>query len=166
MNRIAVAGLQQGDMERAGRLGAEALELARRSGHQRDEAVALNVLGTVALAQGNRDEARRLMYESAARAEEVGFDWWKGVTLGNLAEWLVEAGELDEAERAFVPAFEALVAAHDRVNMPSNLALVARIAAARGDATGRVGSGAPSRQSRNESRRRAGRSSAGHTQMR
>jgi ATP/maltotriose-dependent transcriptional regulator MalT len=72
-----VAVLQQGDMERAGRLAAEALELDTRRGHRRDEAVALNVLGTVALAQGNRDEGVRLMYESAALAQAIGFDWWR-----------------------------------------------------------------------------------------
>jgi predicted ATPase len=133
-NRIAMAVLQQGDTERAGRLGAEALDLDRQSGHRRDEAVALSVLGNVALAQGDRDEGVRLMFESAALAESVGFDWWRGVTLGSLAEWLVEAGELDEAERALVPAAEAIMAAHDRVNIPFTLAMVARIAAARGDA--------------------------------
>jgi tetratricopeptide (TPR) repeat protein len=134
LNRIAMAALQQGDIDRAARLGGEALELDRRRGHRRDEAVALNLLGSVALARGDRDEGVRLMYRSAELAEEVGFDWWRGVTLGNLADWLLEAGELDEAERALIPSVEVIAQIDDRVNMPIMLATAAWLAAARGDA--------------------------------
>ena len=93
-------GASAGDTERAARLGAEALELDRQRGSRRDEAIALNVLGTAALARGDRSEGVRLMRESAALAGEVGFHWWRGITLANLADWLLEAGQLDEAEGA------------------------------------------------------------------
>ena len=134
LNRIAMAALQQGDVERAEQLGAAALEQDRRRGHRRDEAIALAVLARVALARGDREQGVRLTYESAAIAEEVGFMWWRGVTLGNLAEWLLEAGDADAAERALVPAADAIAAVGDRVNTPFTLATAARIAAARGDA--------------------------------
>jgi tetratricopeptide (TPR) repeat protein len=111
-NRIAMTALQQGDVDRAARLGAEALELDRRRGHRRDEAIALNVLGSVAFARGELEEGKRLIYRSAELAEEVGFHWWCGITLGNLADRLLDAGELDE---------------------PFMLATAAWLAAARGD---------------------------------
>ena len=133
-HRIAVSVLQQGDTERAARLGAEALELDRQRGCRRDEAVALNVLGTAALARGDRSEGVRLMRESAALAGEVGFHWWRGITLANLADWLLEAGQLDEAESALVSAAEVIVQLDDRVNMPMALASAAWLAAGRGDA--------------------------------
>jgi predicted ATPase len=133
LNRTAMSVLQQGDIDRAARLGAEALELDRRRGHRRDEAIGLSIVGSVALARGDREEGVRLMYESAELAAEVGFDWWRGVTLGNLTDWLLEAGELDEAERALVPSAEVIAQLDDRVNMPIVLASAAWLAAARGD---------------------------------
>ena len=133
-NRIAVSALQQGDIERAGRLAAEALELDRRRGYRRDEAIALNVLGIVANAQGRRDEGVQLMYESAAVAEQVGFTWWRGVTLATVADWLVEGGEVERAGEALREALEVIRTVGDRVNTPSILATAALVAAHGGDA--------------------------------
>ena len=101
-NRIAVAALQQGDIERAARSLRRRWSAPDERGDRRDEAIALERPRQRRARAGELDEGVRLMYESAALAEEVGFDWWRGVTLGNLADWLVEAGELDEAERALV----------------------------------------------------------------
>jgi len=133
LHRIAMSTAQLGDMDRAAILGAEILELDRRRGRRRDEAVALNLLGFVAHARGDHEYVR-LMRESADLAGEVGFDWWRGVTLGNLGYWLLEAGELDEAERALAPAAEVIARIDDRVNVPFTLACFAWLAAARGDA--------------------------------
>ena len=133
-NRIAVAVLQQGDTERAGRLAAEALELDRRRGDRRDEAIALNVLGIVANAQGRRDEGVQLMYESAAVAEEVGFTWWRGVTMATVVDWLVDAGDIERAGQALREALDVIRAVGDRVNTPAVLATAATVAAHGGDA--------------------------------
>ena len=68
LNRIAMSALQQGDFERAARLGSEALDLDRRRGHRRDEAIALSIrAGTVAVAGGDREDRRPRQHAGHAR---------------------------------------------------------------------------------------------------
>ncbi len=124
----------QGDFERAKRLAAEALELDRRTGNRRDEALALNILGMVAFQEGDRENGLRLALESASVAGSLGFMWFRGVTLLGAAEWLVAANEPETAAPVFRDGLGALLAVQDRVNLPIALAAGAAIAAGRDDA--------------------------------
>ena len=131
--RIASAALNQGDLDRAVRIAAEALEPARQRGNRRDEAVALNVLARAAFAQGDVERGSRLAHESASVAESAGFTWFRGVTLVQTAELLIAANAPEEAEKDFLDGLEALLSVQDRVNLPIALAAGAAIAAAKGD---------------------------------
>ena len=133
-HRIAFAAQHQGDLERAKRLASEALELDRRSGNRRDEALALNVLAMVAFQEGDRESGLRLALESASVAESLGFMWFRGVTLLAAAEWLVAGHELEAAIPVFLDGVGTLLSVQDRVNLPIALAAGAAIAAGRGDA--------------------------------
>jgi predicted ATPase/class 3 adenylate cyclase len=129
-HRIAIAALEQNDVERAIRLAGEALELDRRHGRRHEEAMALNVLARAAFIQGRPEEGRRLGYESAAVAESVGFTWWKGLSLLAVAEGLIAADDTDGAAEALATGAASLVA-EDRVNLPVVFALAAALAARR-----------------------------------
>ncbi len=131
-HRIAFNALDQGDLERAKRLATEALELDRRSGNRRDEAMALNVLGAIAFAEEDPENGLRLGLESAAVSESLGFTWFKGVTLLGTSEHLIAAHDSEAARAAFVDGLETLLSVQDRINLANALAVGAAIAAAQG----------------------------------
>ena len=133
-HRIAFCAEHQGDLGRAKRLASEALELDRRTGNRRDEALALNVLGTVAFREGDRESGLRLSLESASIAESLGFTWFRGVTLLGASEWLIAANEPEAAVPVFRDGLETLLSVQDRVNLAIALAAGAAISAGRGDA--------------------------------
>jgi predicted ATPase len=135
-HRLAFSAMHKGDLERAKRLASEALELDRRSGNRRDEALALNVLGMVAFHEGDWEKGLRLTLESASVAESLGFTWFKGVTLLGTAEHLVALNDPDAASPIFVDGLETLLSVQDRVNLPIALGVGAAIAAAQGWAEG------------------------------
>jgi predicted ATPase len=131
--RIAMAIVQQGDLERASGLLMEALASSRERGNLKDEAIALSGLAQVALGRGHLDEGARLSNESAQIAESIGWIWWRGVTLGTLADFLVER-DPREAEEVLLSALLSLDAAGDRGNVTLSLSSAAMIAARRGNA--------------------------------
>jgi len=135
MHRIASGALHQGDVERAIRIATDALELDRRHGRRRDEAMALNVLSRAAFEQGNLEEGLRLAHESAAVAEAADFTWWHGVTLVQAAEYLIAAGDPTAAIEPLGAGLESLAAVDDRINLPIALAASAALAAQHEDAT-------------------------------
>jgi predicted ATPase len=130
-HRLVFTALHQGDLERAKRLASEALELDRRTGNRRDEAMALNVLGMVALQEGDPENGLRLCLESASVSGSLGFTWFQGVTLLGAAEQLIAANDHETAIPIFVDGLEALLSVQDRINLPAALAAGAAIAAAR-----------------------------------
>ncbi len=133
-HRVAYAALRQGDLERAVQLASELLELDRRRGNMRDEAVALNILGTAAFTEGDRTDGVRLAHESASVAARAGFAWWRGVTLLQTAEWLMTTGDLEAAQRDYLEGLQTLESVSDQVNLPIALLAGAVIAAAGGEA--------------------------------
>jgi tetratricopeptide (TPR) repeat protein len=135
MHRIASGALHQGDVERAIRIATHALELDRRHGRRRDEAMALNVLSRAAFEQDNLEEGLRLAHESAAVAEAADFTWWHGVTLVQAAEYLIAAGDPTAAIEPLSAGLESLAAVDDRINLPIALAASAALAAQHEDAT-------------------------------
>jgi predicted ATPase len=134
LHRIASAALHEGDVQRAVSLASEALELDRRHGRRRDEAMALNTLARAAFAQGDVEQGVRLGYESAAVAEDIGFTWWIGVSLGEVGEQLLAAGDIDRAAEALQRALAVIADVDDRVNLPIMLAAHAALAAQQADA--------------------------------
>ncbi|HEY6834871.1 MAG TPA: adenylate/guanylate cyclase domain-containing protein [Gaiellaceae bacterium] len=133
-HRIAFDAMHEGDLERARRLASEALELDRRTGNRRDEALALNVLGMVAFDQGDRENGLRLSLEAASVAGDLGFIWFRGVTLLATAERLIALNDPGAALPIFIDGLETLLAVQDRVNLPIALAAGAAIAADSGHA--------------------------------
>jgi predicted ATPase/class 3 adenylate cyclase len=129
MSRIASAAVHGGEVERAVRLASEALELDRRHGRQRDEAMALNILSRAAFEQDKPDEGLRLAYESAEIAKAVGFTWWHGGTLVQAAEYLIARGDPAAAAAPLHAGLESLAAVDDRINLPIALAASAALAA-------------------------------------
>jgi ATP/maltotriose-dependent transcriptional regulator MalT len=129
MHRIAFTALHKGDVERAVRLASDALELDRRHGRRRDEAMALNILSQAAFEQGDPEEGLRLGYESADLAKAVDFTWWHGVTLVQAAEYLIAAGDAAAAAEPLLAGLTNLAAVDDRVNLPIALAASAALAA-------------------------------------
>jgi len=132
--RTASSALALGDVERAIRIAAQALEHDRSRGNRRDEALALNILARAAFVRGDSQEGSRLAHESAAASAAAGLTWFGGVTLVQTAECLVVAGEPEAAERDFLSGLEAVSAVRDRVNLPITLAAGAAIAAGLGRA--------------------------------
>jgi predicted ATPase len=135
-HRLAFTAMHKGDLEGAKRLASEALELDRRSGNRRDEALALNVLGMVAFQEGDWENGLRLTLESASVAESLGFTWFRGVTLLGTAEQLIALDDADAAGPIFVDGLDTILSVQDRVNIPIALATGAALAAARGWAEG------------------------------
>jgi predicted ATPase len=131
-HRLAFAALHQGDLERAKRLASEVLELDRRTGNRRDEAMALNILGTVALQEGDPENGLRLSLESASVSGSLGFTWFQGVTLLGAAEQLIAANDPEAAIPIFADGLDALLSVQDRINLAIALAVGAAIAATRG----------------------------------
>jgi ATP/maltotriose-dependent transcriptional regulator MalT len=129
-HRIAIAALEQNDVERAIQLAGDALELDRRLDRRHEEAMALNVLSRAAFLQGRPEDGSRLGYESAAVAESVGFTWWRGLSLLAVAEGLIAAGDTEGAAEALAKGAASLVA-EDRVNLPVVFAVAAALAARR-----------------------------------
>jgi predicted ATPase len=135
MHRIASGALHQGHIARAIRIATDALELDRRHGRRRDEAMALNVLSRAAFEQGNLEEGLRLAHESAGIAKATDFTWWHGVTLVQAAEYLIAAGDDVAATEPLMAGLESLAAVDDRVNLPIALAASAALAAQHKNAT-------------------------------
>ena len=155
MHRIAFTALHKGDVERAVRLASDALELDRRHGRRRDEAMALNILSQAAFEQGDPEEGLRLGYESADLAKAVDFTWWHGVTLVQATEYLIAAGDAAAAAEPLLAGLTSLAAVDDRVNLPIALAASAALAAQHENAS-QAGdcSGAPSKRPPRPSRDR------------
>jgi len=134
VHRVAINALHEGDVERAARLAADALERDRRYGRRRDEAMALNVLSRAAFKQGSPEEGLRLAYESAATAKTVDFTWWHGMALVQAAEYLIAGGDAAAAADPLLTGLASLAAVDDRVNLPAVLAASAAVAAQQQDA--------------------------------
>jgi hypothetical protein len=129
-----VSALRVGDVDRARELVEQSLEVGRRTGRPRLEAINLGVLGDVEYRQGNRDQGVAMLVESAEIAHDIGFIWWEGVQLGIASEYAMELGRLDDAERWGRSCLATLNRAGDRQNTVYALALLAWHAAATGEA--------------------------------
>jgi predicted ATPase/DNA-binding SARP family transcriptional activator len=110
------------------------LETFRRLGDPIGEIQAFGDLGALALLQGDIERARPMIDASIAMAREAGWLWWETQKLLLLAEAAVERGEIDEAEERARLALPNAVRMANRPYMLFGLAILARVAALRGDA--------------------------------
>jgi hypothetical protein len=109
----------------------ESLELARRHGSRKGEAIALGTLGDAEWRTGNRELALELVKTSVAivASREARFVWWQVAMLYLLCEWSIELGRPREAEGFGREALELAQGIADRMHAVYLVALLARIAA-------------------------------------
>lgn len=91
----------QGDLENAGRMLRQGLDLARELGYAAGIAQALHGLGQLAGSQGERARARQLLEESVAAAMAVDSPMILAPCLNGLAAALLDDGEPGEARKRF-----------------------------------------------------------------
>jgi tetratricopeptide (TPR) repeat protein len=132
LNRLAASDLVLGELDRARALLEEALEIGRRTGRPRLEAINIGLLGEVEYLQGNRELGLEMLVRGAAIAEEIGFVWWVGVAMGIASEFALELGRIERAEDWGRQSLRVLRGVGDRQNMIYCLALLAWTAALEG----------------------------------
>jgi predicted ATPase len=131
-SRMVIPAVIGEDFERARELAQQCLDVYRRHGHKRGEALGIGLLGDIEWRAGHRELGIRLTRESLDLATAAGFDWWRVGMLYALVEWAIESGDFAEAEPR---AREGLEHAHrigDRQHRIYLFALLARCVAQSG----------------------------------
>jgi non-specific serine/threonine protein kinase len=128
--------LGDGDLERGRALLEASLARFRELGFWTGEVLVLGNLGWVEQRAGNTERAIELMEDGAEGARSLGFSWAEQYQREGLAETTLAAGQLDDAEQHASRALELARQTGDRPSTVSCLALLARVAAARGDGEG------------------------------
>ena len=132
-HRLATTARMRGDWDRARELATYSLEVYRRTGFRRGEAQATTMLGYVAWSEGDSRRALELLAAAAEIAKRVGFRWWFAGVSSDLALLNIELGERDEAEPWARECLAAASSIRDRRGAVVGLALMAELAALRGD---------------------------------
>lgn len=91
-----------------------ALEVARASGHRREEARSLGVLGSIHMETGDGARAVELYRQSLATCEAIGFRWGQALNLLNLGNALAAVGDIVERLSVYDRAAEILRSLDDR----------------------------------------------------
>jgi tetratricopeptide (TPR) repeat protein len=123
-----------GDAEPTLRMWRAALDVFRRHGARFQELQIVGDLGFVEIRKGNLEQGRRMFDESMRMAAEADWDWWQAQSLSKLAQVELEAERLDEAERRARAALPICRRMQNRMFGRLALAVLARTAAARGQA--------------------------------
>jgi tetratricopeptide (TPR) repeat protein len=97
----ALLALWQGDLDEGELRTTQLLELSRKHGLRRGEAVALEVLGIAAAKRGDNERARTLTEESVVLARAVDDGWLLSVATNNLGDIHMEAGDYARAVELF-----------------------------------------------------------------
>jgi predicted ATPase len=132
-HRLAGNLIHHGEVERGHALEARSLARSREGGFRLNEAMIRSNLGERELEEGNTARGLEMILEAAELAREVGFKWMEANNLNALAGHELELRRLDDAER---DACSALVLGRDmgdRRHAVQALALLAAVAARRGD---------------------------------
>jgi predicted ATPase/DNA-binding CsgD family transcriptional regulator len=90
-----------GDLERAGELGAAALEVLRDSGEARFEADVLRLLGSVNTQQGDYDRGETTLKEALALYEQLGDRFDVAYVLNSLGELMRMQGKYESAKELY-----------------------------------------------------------------
>ena len=135
LHRVAAHAVRRGDDARARQLADESLAGHRRSGFKKGEASILSLLGDLEHRAGEPERALGFYERSTALARETGFTWWEKNTLFAQAVAYLTLGRPDDAVERLLSALELARRMGDRVGKVDSLALLARAAVDRHDAT-------------------------------
>jgi predicted ATPase/Flp pilus assembly protein TadD len=133
LHRLGMSAIYRGDPAAARSLFEESLELARRLGRRRIEAMNLGGLGELEYREGRHESGLDLLQRSVGLAEEAGHVWWQSVMLATLAAYGMQLGRIDDAETWARQALELSSRMRDQINIAWGIANLAWSAAARGD---------------------------------
>ncbi len=131
--RLTAGALMAKDLAKARRLIEQCLAICEGHPNSKDHASAIGKLAWVERYEGNATVALELFERSAAMCEQVGFTWMQVNTTLDVADVAVELGRTDYAAQQARQAVRLARQIHDRQLTLYGLALLARLAAARGD---------------------------------
>ena len=97
----AILALWQGDVDDGEQWATRLLELSRKAGLPRGEAVGVHTLASAAAERGNRDEAHALYEESLVLARNVDDGWLLSAALNNLGGLYLSDGDYERAIELF-----------------------------------------------------------------
>ncbi|HVE63122.1 MAG TPA: adenylate/guanylate cyclase domain-containing protein [Mycobacteriales bacterium] len=129
LQRLAIAALHDGDLERAQRLGEESMQLLRDAGLPRAEATSLNVLAQLRRACGDDAAAQSLLEDSIELCDRTASRWWQVIGLLDLAELHRGHHRTGAATTRALAAVPLAVAMGDDMHVLLALALLAAVAA-------------------------------------
>jgi tetratricopeptide (TPR) repeat protein len=132
-HRLGVNLFSAGERQRARRLLETSLARSRENGFRINELMVLGSLGAFDYREGHVEQGLAKMRRALETAHEVGFKWWEANMQNALAAYATELGRFDEAEEHAQAQLALGQAMHDRRHVVQALALLARLAAGRGD---------------------------------
>jgi predicted ATPase/DNA-binding SARP family transcriptional activator len=124
--RLGASALYRQDLERARRLAADSLAIARDVNDRRTEAFALGLAGEVAYNAGDHTAALELVKQSSTFAGETGYTWQQARMLRRQADWALKSHNIDEALIAARESLRLASDAHDRIATVFSLARIAQ----------------------------------------
>jgi tetratricopeptide (TPR) repeat protein len=132
-HRLGVNLVHYGQPERGLAFEASSLERSREGGFRINEAMIRATLGEREIEEGNTARGLEMMLEAVELAREAGFKWMEANIQSALAGHELELGRLDDAERDACSALTLGRDMGDRRHAVQALALLAAVAARRGD---------------------------------
>jgi predicted ATPase/DNA-binding SARP family transcriptional activator len=132
--RLGVVGWHDSDPAYVREAWEESARAFRELGDRIGEIQAIGNLGGLEWEAGDRTRAVPMVEEALAAAREVGWTWWVARALADLTEFALADGRLDDAERHGREFLTLSAQSANRQETLFALALLARAAAARGDA--------------------------------
>ena len=97
----AILAIWQGDFDEGERWATHMLELSRKAGLRRGEAIGVHTLAMAAGERGDRDRARALYEESLVLAPGVDDGWLLSAAMNNLGGWYLKEGNFERAIELF-----------------------------------------------------------------
>jgi tetratricopeptide (TPR) repeat protein len=130
---LATCAGHAGDYTRAQALAEQSLPLFRRVGSRKGEAQVYGMFGTHLLAAGDHARGLEFVEQAITLAHDAGFPWWEKNELCFLAEQFLASGQIADAGERALRALRIATAIDDRVGQVDALAILAHVAAERGE---------------------------------
>ncbi len=134
LHRLSITATILGDLRRARELVERSDEIHRNADDKWGRAQTTGTLGSISRDEGDERSAMRLFRESAELAQQVGVPWWQGGALAELACVSIDVGLVDEAEEHARASLAISGMLRDRPGRVFGVAILARVAAERGQA--------------------------------
>jgi predicted ATPase/class 3 adenylate cyclase len=132
LHDLATIVLEDGDLDRAGKLFEEALAIAKEHGNTTDVVFHLSGLGHVARRRGDHEASRALYEESHKMAASLGYTRMAAFTLQYMAGLAFTSGDLSRAASIYREALAYFGPAHDELGIVRCLEGLAMVAALTG----------------------------------